>query len=372
MTLKQTFGANKVFSLQGSYKTTDSQSYAFASMNDPNIQFHSGAEPVTGFSLGSTSNGEFRSTERNVYLASDFTWQINGQNELKTGVQFRNDRRVVEDLDRSWVYRDHPDSLLVNFPYPSASDYTFFDQYLEVIRERQPILVPELEQYKVDDRFEEAPLELAVYAQDKLEIGNRLVLKTGLRFEYYDIRAKRLIEPRTPTDRIGRSDNFEDTPPKKYLSPRLGISYPISERGALRVAYGHFVQMPAYNEMLKNPIFSDINVGHLEGRSVGNPDLDPERTIKYEMGLQQQLTSFLGVDVSMFYKNIRNLLGVEILSTLDNIQYTRTVNRDHGLVRGGTIALAVRPVGILLHSSFDVTYSDARGSSSDPAAVAMS
>ena len=88
------------------------------------------------------------------------------------------------------------------------------------------------------------------------------------------------------------------------------------------------------------------------------------------MGLQQQLTGFLGVDVSMFYKNIRNLLGVEILSTLDNIQYTRTVNRDHGLVRGGTIALAVRPVGILLHSSFDVTYSDARGSSSDPAAVA--
>ena len=370
VTLKQTFGGNKVFSLQGSYKTTDSQSYAFSSINDPNIQFHSGTEPVTGFSLGSTSNGEFRSTERNIYLASDFTWQINGQNELKTGVQFRNDRRIVEDLDRSWVYRDHPDSLLVNFPYPSASDYAFFDQYLEVIRARQPILVPELEQYKIDDRFEEAPLELAVYAQDKLEIGDRLVLKTGLRFEYYDIKAKRLIEPRTPTDRIGRADNFEDTPAKKYLSPRLGVSYPISERGALRVAYGHFVQMPAYNEMLKNPIFNDINVGHLEGRSVGNPDLDPERTIKYEMGLQQQLTGFLGVDVSMFYKNIRNLLGVEILSTLDNIQYTRTVNRDHGLVRGGTIALAVRPVGILLHSSFDVTYSDARGSSSDPAAVA--
>ncbi len=369
-TFKRTFGNDKVFSLQGSYKTTDSESYAFSSINDPNIQFLSASAPVTGFSLGSTSNGEFRSNERSIYLSSDFTWQITGQSELKVGVQFRNDRRVVEDLDRSWVYRDDPDSLFVNFPYPSASDYAFFDDYLEAIRARQPILAPELEQYKVDDRFEESPLEFAAYAQDKLEIGDLLVLKAGLRFEYYDIRAKRLIEPRTPTDRIGRSDNFEDTLPKKYLSPRLGISYPISERGALRVAYGHFVQMPAYNEMLKNPIFSDINVGRLEGRSVGNPDLDPERTIKYEMGVQQQLTSFLGVDVSMFYKNIRNLLGIEILSTLDNIQYTRTVNRDHGLVRGGTIALAVRPVGILLHSAFDVTYSDARGSSSDPAAVA--
>ena len=102
VTLKQTFGGNKVFSLQGSYKTTDSQSYAFASMTDPNIQFFGASAPVTGFSLGSTSNGEFRSTERNIYLASDFTWQINAQNELKTGVQFRNDRRIVEDLDRSW------------------------------------------------------------------------------------------------------------------------------------------------------------------------------------------------------------------------------------------------------------------------------
>ena len=268
------------------------------------------------------------------------------------------------------MYRDNPDSLVVNFPYPQASSFAFFEDYLEAIRQRLPILVPELEQYKVDDRFEQEPIELAVFAQDKLEFGGRLVLKVGLRFEYYDIRAKRLIDPRTPTDRIGRADNFTDTPAKKYLSPRLGISYPISDRGAVRVAYGHFVQMPAYTQMLKNPIFPDINVGQLEGRDIGNPNLDPERTIKYEMGLQQQVADFIGVDINLFYKNVRNLLGVEILNTLDNIQFTRTVNRDYGLVRGGTFALTVRPTGLLLQSAFDVTYSDARGSSSDPGAVA--
>lgn len=46
------------------------------------------------------------------------------------------------------------------------------------------------------------------------------------------------------------------------------------------------------------------------------------------------------------------------------------MNRDYGLVRGGTIALAMRPVGMLLSSSLDLTYSDAQGSSSDPNAVA--
>jgi outer membrane receptor protein involved in Fe transport len=128
--------------------------------------------------------------------------------------------------------------------------------------------------------------------------------------------------------------------------------------------------MPAYREMLKNPIFSTINVGRLENRSVGNPDLDPERTIKYEMGLQQQVTDFIGVDINLFYKNIRNLLGTEIISTLDNVLYTRTVNRDYGLIRGGTFSIVTRPVGILLGASFDVTYSDARGSSSSADDVA--
>ena len=368
--LKQVFGSNKVLNLHGSYKTLESESYAFSSINDPRIQFFGASAPVTGFSLGGTSNGQSRSSERSIYASSDFTWQINPQNEFKTGIQFRTDRRIVEDLDRSWVFRDHPDSLFINFPYPAASSFAYFDDYLAALRERQPILVPELEQIKVDDRFEQAPLEFAAFAQDKLEFGNRLILKAGLRYEYYDIRAKRLIDPRTPTDRIGRADNFEATPPKQYLSPRLGISYPISDGAALRVAYGHFVQMPAYTEMLKSPIFADINVGHLEGRAIGNPNLDPERTIKYEMGLQQQLAEFIGVDVSLFYKNIRNLLGLEILSTLDNIQYTRTVNRDYGIARGGTIAMTIRPVGILLQSSLDLSYSDARGSSSDPGAIA--
>ncbi len=368
--LKQAFGSNMVLNMQASYKTLESESYAFSSMSDPRIQYFSASAPVTGFSLGGTSNGQSRSTERSVYASSDFTWQLNDFNEIKVGAQFRRDRRIVEDLDRSWVFRDDTDSLFVNFPYPSAAQFPYFDDYVNELRERQPVLVPELAQYKVDDRFEQEPLEFAAFAQDKLEFGDRLVLKAGLRFEYFDVRAQKLIDPRTPTDRIGRSDNFEPSPPKKYLSPRLGISYPISDRSALRVAYGHFVQMPAYTEMLKNPIFADINVGQLEGRAIGNPDLDPERTIKYELGLQQQLAEFLGVDINLFYKNIRNLLGLEILSTLDNVQYTRTVNRDYGLVRGGTVALSTRPVGMLLQSSFDLSYSDARGSSSDPGAIA--
>lgn len=367
---KQTFGGSMVLNASISWRTAENESYAFESIDDVRIQFLSASDDVTGISLGATDNGASRSTEEQFLAKSDFLWQVNSWNEIKTGFMVRRNRFVIEDLDRSWVFRDNPDSLFITLSFPNGNDFADLESYRAAVQERLPVLVPELEEFAVNDRFDQAPVEYAAYVQDKLEFRSQLVVKAGLRYERFDVGEKRMINPRTPTDRIGREDNFEDTPAKSYISPRLGISYPISSTGAFRVAYGHFVQMPAYREMFKNPVFQEINVGRLENRSVGNPDLKPERTIKYEMGLQQQLMPFLGMDVNLFYKNIRNLLGVEILGTLDNVQYTRTVNRDYGLVRGGTIAFAVRPIGMLLGAALDVTWSDARGSSSNASDVA--
>lgn len=374
VSFKQTIGNDKVLNVRASYKTAEYESYAFRSPSSENVQFIDGQDDVTGFSLGETDNSESRRTEDQWIGAADLTWQVNDRNELKGGFQFRSNRFVIEDLDRQWI--DPADSsIFLNLFYPDAGAFSSFEEYFAAVEDRLPMLVqesdvPQLADFVVDDRFEQDPIEYAVFLQDKLEFDSRLVVKAGLRFEVFDVREKHLIDVRTPTDRIGREDNFEDTDPKYYLSPRLGISYPISTNGAFRVAYGHFVQMPAYREVFKNPIFAGINVGRLEGREVGNPDLEPERTIKYEMGLQQQISDYIGIDLNLFYKNIRNLLGTEILGTLDNVQYFRRVNRDYGLVRGGTLSIVTRPVGMLLGTSFDITYSDARGSSSNPDDVA--
>ncbi len=387
LTFRQALGSTMVVNLRGSYKTARYEAYRFASVDDPAIQYLSASDDVTGFSLGTTDNGKDRSSEEQLILSGDLTWQVNDRNELKTGFQFRNNTFVIEDLDRTWVYPDDTGRLFRNLPFPSAGDFPRFEDYLAAVRGLVPVLVPERlgcpegpngqpepvnERCAavVNDHFEQSPIEVAAYIQDKLEVDDRLVLKVGLRYELFDVREESLRDPRTPTDRIGREDNFVRTEPKHYVSPRIGISYPISATGAFRVAYGHFVQMPAYREMFKNPIFTGINIGRLEGRTVGNPDLKPELTIKYEMGLQQQITDFIGIDVNLFYKNVRNLLGTEILSTIDNVQYYRTINRDYGLVRGTTLSFVTRPVGWLLGSSLDVTYSDARGSSSDPGDVA--
>ena len=98
---------------------------------------------------------------------------------------------------------------------------------------------------------------------------------------------------------------------------------------------------------------------------LGNPDIRPERTVQYQFGYKQAITEDLGLEVSTFYKDIRDLLGVEILSTYNDAVYARLTNVDFGNVVGFTLSLDQRGKG-LLSSTIDYTWQLAQGNSSDP------
>lgn len=102
---------------------------------------------------------------------------------------------------------------------------------------------------------------------------------------------------------------------------------------------------------------------------LGNPDVNPERTVQYEFGYKNALSDVLGLSINLFYKDIRDLLGVEFISTYNDAQYTRLTNVDFGSVAGFTVSLTQRRVGIV-SSSIDYTWQNAQGNSSDPAETA--
>lgn len=370
LALKSSFGENVFYNLRASYKYGDSRTAAYEDFNDPRYQYFADTDPVTGFSLGGTENSRSFFDETQWIFSGDLTWQANNIHEFKTGFQFRNNQFNTRDESIGWVLADQPDRLAANVRPPNASSYEFFDQYLEAVRAIQLERVARNEFTGESTEFEQSPIEFAAFLQDKIEFGSNIIVKTGLRYEYYDTREPTIANTRQQAELIGRDDNLADSDAKQYLSPRVGISFPISETGAFRVAYGHFTQMPAYSRMFQNPVDENTNQGRLRGTTIGNPDLKPERTVKYEMGLQQQLSEFAGVDVNLYYKNVRNLLGLEILSTSDGVEYFRTVNRDYGQIKGGTLAFVTRPSGILQNTGFDITYEDARGSSSNPNFIA--
>ena len=46
-----------------------------------------------------------------------------------------------------------------------------------------------------------------------------------------------------------------------------------------------------------------------------------EKTVTYEVGLWQELARGVGLEVSLFYRDIYNLLSTKIISTYNQIEY---------------------------------------------------
>ena len=155
---------------------------------------------------------------------------------------------------------------------------------------------------------------------------------------------------------------------KVQVSPRIGISYPITDRGAVHLSYGHFFQIPPFEFLYANPNFRIPLTGNFPGfvgSTIGNANLEPQRTTMYEIGLQQELTPTIGFTLTGYYKDIRNLLGLEIHIKNDFKKFGTYVNRDYGAVRGITLSVEKR-MQDGFGGSVDYTYQVAKGDASDP------
>jgi len=217
------------------------------------------------------------------------------------------------------------------------------------------------------------PIQGAAYAQEQTE-WNDLNLRVGLRLDYFDARSS------VPSNLSNPGNTIEGAPPshavpttkKVTLSPRIGVSYPVNTRASLYFAYGHFYQLPPLGTIFTNADYSvlaNISAGEDLATSkigtIGNPDIRPERTVQYQAGYKQAINENLGADVTVFYKDIRDLLGTEILSTYNDAEYPRLANVDFGNVLGFTVSFDLRPKG-LLGGSVDYTFQLAEGNTSDP------
>jgi len=215
------------------------------------------------------------------------------------------------------------------------------------------------------------PYQLAAYAQDKIEL-DYLVVNMGLRFDYFQPDGYILRDP----DHVEALDSLSPPYPgyllakasaKSQLSPRFGLSYPISDKGAVHISYGHFFQIPPFEFLYKNPNFRIAGSNlfpEFVGNTIGNADLKPQRTAIYEIGLQQELAADLAITVTGYYKDIRNLLGLELLQKLGTT-FGKYANRDYGAVKGITLSFE-RRIGRGFGANVDYTYQVAQGDASDP------
>jgi len=221
-------------------------------------------------------------------------------------------------------------------------------------------------------KYYRKPYELAAYIQDKMEY-DIMIINAGVRFDYFNSNTNLPIDIRNPLD----NPNFYDTTIAKYgalgnrkaeveyqISPRFGVSFPISDQGAIHFSYGHFFQLPPFENLYANHNYLIDQTSGLNN-FVGNPELKAQKTVKYELGLQQVLFPNISLDASIYYSDIRNLLGIEILETYEGFVFGRYINRDYGNVKGLILTLEKR-YSDFFSAKVDYTFQVARGNASDP------
>ncbi len=279
----------------------------------------------------------------NTYLfKGSVVSQINGENQAKTGFELSlPEVKFGNDVDL--VYSNNILERHVNeFPdYPGLQTYY--------------------------------PVMGAAYVQDQFERQD-LVVRFGARLDYFDARSTVPSDPSNPANAIAGAPEShpERTSIKSSVSPRLGVAYPVNDTAAIHFAYGHFTQFPSVNTMFSNSnyaVLENLLAGDDNFTVFGNPDVKPETTVQYEVGYKQAITDDLGVEMTVFYKDIRDLLGVEFIETYTGAVYTRLTNTDFGNITGATLTLDHRNVGPL-SLSLDYTWQQALGNASDPTETA--
>ena len=311
--------------------------------------------PGNNYLFGGDDKEHIYEDSRSIRGSFDLTRQFGTTHEAKAGldVQWHQLNRenffVLFDGDR---YQSPTVDSLSTSVHDKYGCKDYISQYLSGAR------LQEYEQY-LDNCESQNVLELSAYGQDKIEFDN-FIINAGLRYEYFQPNGQYIPDLLDPQGSLATAD------PTHLLLPRLGVSFPITARGIIHFSYGHFAQMPTLRNMYRNPEF-EFPVGQVP--TFGNTNLRPERTVQYEVGLQQQLGQVLAFDITGYFKDIRDYLAPQLVqySTIaGQNQYVIYRNKDYASVRGITFSLTKRraPNG-LLSANVNYTFQMAEGNNDD-------
>lgn len=260
---------------------------------------------IDGMSTGGWMNiGRDKSRIDTYSMRLDYTNYLNSANLLKTGFQIAVNNFDIKSFDVS----------------PSNN---FWNRAMQ---------------------YHLTPYRLAYYVQDKLEFQG-FVANLGARLDYSN--SNNDYYTLSNFDKFFSSSggkNIEDQAPRKkakadlYISPRLGISHPISEKSKIFFNYGHYT-----TEAVSSLRFRLQRESSGLVTSIGNPNLQQERTIAYELGFEQNIADAYLLRLGGYYKDVSKQAGWEYFESIDkSVQYNISTNNNYEDIRGFEITLSKR------------------------------
>jgi hypothetical protein len=163
-------------------------------------------------------------------------------------------------------------------------------------------------------------------------------------------------------------DGFIKTPTFTAVSPRIGLSFPVTDRTVFHAQFGKFVQQSRLRDIYQGIYLTGANLrgGFFIGGPVGF-DVRPTRTTQYEIGFRQQLGEVASFDVTGYYKDIKDQIVYDLVYTEASQYgaYAEYRNGDFATTKGVELTLNMRRVERLMVNA-SVSFQDARGTGSFP------
>jgi outer membrane receptor protein involved in Fe transport len=228
------------------------------------------------------------------------------------------------------------------------------------------------------EAYSEKPTRYGAFAEDRLDLGD-VVIELGVRWDRFSTGAFIPVTPGVtfshpnfdPANPLDPADSvFRKADSHTSWSPRVRVSFPVTDQTGFRMSYSHQVQTPDLQSMLQG-FASDLsftNTNDFFGR-----DVTFGKSILFEFGVRHAFNQDLVLDLSAYNKDKVADLSTRIQEYLDptdpNGQRTQFINvltnADFGNARGLDVNL-IRRIGSFFNGSLSYTFQVAKNTGSDP------
>ncbi|HXH17875.1 MAG TPA: carboxypeptidase regulatory-like domain-containing protein [Chitinophagales bacterium] len=171
-----------------------------------------------------------------------------------------------------------------------------------------------------------------------------------------------------PNDNIKNEDfepssSFKDYEPQITVMPRLAFSFNITDEASFFAHYDILTQRPQSREQTTPDVwyFFDENVTTI----INNPSLKPEKTIDYQLGFRQLLTSNSAITISAFYREMKDMIQIVNIPYAYPRDYKTFGNVDFGTVKGFSVSYDLRKTStsnIALKANYTIQFAEGTGS----------
>ena len=190
--------------------------------------------------------------------------------------------------------------------------------------------------------WQRTPHQGAAYLQAKLEFQS-MVANLGLRADYwYPGGEWYAYDPYSPAfsalfgkDQLDEQLDTEPTRRQVMLSPRLGVSFPITTNSKLFFNYGHFRQMLDPHNLF---IVREVVTGAVD--QLGNPNHPMPKTVAYELGYEHSILSQFLIRATGYYKALGDQARpVRYINLDETVDYARYEPLNYEDIRGLELVL---------------------------------